>query len=83
MRKKRLMTIVHLFLIHRYRVASVHYLTPTDDNQRQAAKMKDRDIYRSVHNEVGEIIVADVHMPRIKELLSPDRVVLEALILRG
>ena len=83
MRKKRLMTIVHLFLIHRYRVASVHYLTPTDDNQRQAAKMKDRDLYRSVHNEVGEIIVADVHMPRIKELLSPDRVVLEALILRG
>ena len=38
LRKKRLMTLVHLFLIHRYKVGSVHYLTPTEDNQRQAQK---------------------------------------------
>jgi isocitrate lyase len=83
LRKKRLMTLVHLFLIHRYRVDYIHYLTPTDDNQRQAARMKERGIYRSVHNEVGEIIVADVNPARIRELLSPDHVVLEALIARG
>jgi isocitrate lyase len=83
LRKKRLMTLVHLFLIHRYRVDSIHYLTPTDDNQRQAARMKERGIYRSVHNEVGEIIVADVNPARIRELLSPDHVVLEAIIARG
>jgi isocitrate lyase len=81
MRKKRLMTLVHLFLIHRYRVEAVHYVTPTSDNQRQATGMKERGIYRSVHTEVGEIIVAEVNLPHIKELLSPDKVVLEALIL--
>ncbi len=26
------MTLVQLFLIHRYRAASVHYVTPTEDN---------------------------------------------------
>jgi isocitrate lyase len=83
MRKKRLMTLVHVFLIHRYRVEAVHYVTPTTDNQRQAAGMKDRGIYRSVHTEVGEIIVAEVNTPRIKDLVSPDKVVLDALIQRG
>ena len=29
------MTLVQLFLIHRYSAASLHYLTPTDDNHRQ------------------------------------------------
>jgi isocitrate lyase len=82
LRKKRLMTLVHVFLIHRYRAEAVHYVTPTNDNQRQAAGMKERGIYRSVHTEVGEIIVAEVNSERIKELVSPDKVVLEALILR-
>ena len=30
LRRKRLMTLAQLFLIHRYRIDSVHYLTPTD-----------------------------------------------------
>ena len=29
LRKKRLMTLLHLFLIHRYKVTSVHYVSPT------------------------------------------------------
>jgi len=83
LRKKRLMTLAHLFLINRYNVESVHYLTPTDDNQRQAARMKDRGIYSSVHNEIGEIIVADVNAARIQELLAPDGAALQALIATG
>ena len=80
LRKKRLMLLAHIFLIHRYRVESVHYLTPTDDNQRQAEKMKARGIYRQVQDEVGELIVADVNPARVKELLAPDRAALEALL---
>jgi isocitrate lyase len=80
MRRLRLMLLAHIFLCHRYRVESVHYLTPTDDNQRQAEKMKARGIYSAVNNEVGEIIVADLNTARIKELLAPDRVALEALL---
>src|SRR4029434_11310503 len=39
LRKKRLMTLVHLFLVHRFKAASVHYVTPTEDNQYQVEKM--------------------------------------------
>jgi isocitrate lyase len=35
LRQKRLMTLLQLFLIHRYKIDSVHYVTPTDDNQHQ------------------------------------------------
>ena len=74
------MTLVHLFLVHRFKVDSVHYVTPTEDNQYQAAKMKSHGIFRQVDTEVGQIIVADVNHPRIAELLAPDRAALGRLI---
>ncbi len=84
LRRRRLMTLVQLFLIHRYRIDSVHYLTPTEDNHRQTEGMKARGIFRkAVNEEVGEIIVADVSKDRLAELLEPDRVALAALIAEG
>jgi isocitrate lyase len=80
LRKKRLMTLLHLFLVHRYRAESVHYLTPTDDNRQQTAKMRDLGMFGAVNDEVGEIIVADVNKDRIRELLSADRKALAALV---
>jgi isocitrate lyase len=80
LRKKRLMTLTHLFLIHRYKIVSVHYVSPTDDNRYQAQKMKDHGIFSDVHSEVGHIIVADVNAERIAELLESDRAALQRLI---
>jgi len=80
LRRKRLMTLIHLFLIHRYRVGSVHYVSPTSDNQHQTEKMKSYGIYSEVNTEVGQIIVANVNAARIAELLSPDRAALGQLI---
>ena len=80
LRKKRLMDLVHLFLVHRFRVDSVHFVSPTEDNQYQAAKMKVHGIFREVTTEVGQIIVADVNPQRIAELLAPDRAALGRLI---
>jgi isocitrate lyase len=80
LRQKRLMVLAHLFLIHRYKLESVHYLTPTDDNQRQAAKMRELGIYSTVNDEVGEILVADVDAARVKEFLATDRAALQGLI---
>lgn len=80
LRRKRLMTLAQLFLIHRYKIDSVHYLTPTDDNKRQTEGMKARGIFSAVVDEVGEIIVADVSKERLKQLLDPDRAALGALI---
>jgi isocitrate lyase len=80
LRKKRLMTLAQLFLIHRYKADSVHYLTPTEDNRRQTDGMKARGIFSSVNAEVGEIIVADVNRERVKALCDADRTALRALI---
>jgi isocitrate lyase len=80
LRQKRLMTLIHLFLVHRFKADSVHYVAPTEDNTYQAAKMKSHGIFREVNQEVGEIIVADVDHLRIAELLAPDKQALGRLI---
>jgi len=80
LRKKRLMTLAHLFLLHRYKAGLVHYLSPTEDNQHQALKMQRLRIFGNVNNEAGLIIVASVDAGRIAELLNPDQVVLRKLI---
>ena len=36
LRQKRLMTLIHLYLVHRYKVKLVHYVSPTEDNRYQA-----------------------------------------------
>jgi isocitrate lyase len=82
LRKKRLMTLNHLFLIHRYRIRSVHYVSPTDDNRYQAQKMKTHGLFSDVHDEVGDVIVADVSADGVKALLAPDHDSLNALIRR-
>ena len=80
LRQKRLMTLIHLWLIHRFKAEAVYYVTPTEDNIYQTEKMKSHGIFRDVHQDVGEIIVADVNQPRIDELLAPDRAALMRLI---
>ena len=80
LRQKRLMTLMHLFLVHRFKAELVHYVTPTDDNQYQVAKMRSHGIFGEVNTEVGQIIVAEVNHQRISELLAPDREALGKLI---
>jgi isocitrate lyase len=80
MRQKRLMTLIHLWLVNRFKADAVYYVTPTEDNLYQTEKMKSHGIFSEVYPEVGEIIVAEVNKPRIAELLKPDRVALRKLI---
>jgi isocitrate lyase len=80
LRKKRLMTLVHLFLIHRYKAASVHYVSPTEDNRYQTQKMKSHGLFSEVTEEVGHIIVGTVNEARVAELLQPDHQALGSLI---
>ncbi|HVB85536.1 MAG TPA: isocitrate lyase ICL2 [Candidatus Dormibacteraeota bacterium] len=80
LRQKRLMTLVQLFLIHRYKASAVHYLTPTEDNQFQTQRMKSMGIFSDVQTEVGQIIVAQVDKQRVAELLKPDGAALLEMI---
>ena len=83
LRQKRLMTLLHLFLIHRYKAASIHYVTPTDDNVKQAEGMKKLGIFDDVAVEIGNILVAGVAGERVAELLNPNRIELQKLIDKG
>ncbi len=79
-RRKRFMTLLQLFLIHRYKINSVHYVTPTEDNLKQTEKMKALGIFEEVHTEIGHIIVASVNTEHVKVLLNTDGDELEKLI---
>ncbi|HEX2507367.1 MAG TPA: isocitrate lyase, partial [Miltoncostaeaceae bacterium] len=70
LRRKRLMTLLHLFLIHRYKAQAIHYLTPTEDNHRAAASMQRLGIFESTNEEVGEIIVAEVNAEVVAALVK-------------
>jgi isocitrate lyase len=83
LRRKRLMALLHLFLIHRYEAASVHYLTPSDDNRRQCESMRKLGIFEAVNDEVGEIIVADVNAAVIRALVAPTSNERERLITKA
>src|SRR5712672_457676 len=80
MRQKRLMDLIHVWLIHRFKAYILYYVTPTEDNIYQTEQTKSHGIFYDVYQEVGEIIVADVNQPRIDELLAPDREALQRLI---
>ncbi len=79
-RQKRLMTLISLFLIHRYKVDTVHYVTPTEDNQRQAKGMLGLGLYEDIQTEIGQIIVARVNAERVKDLVKPESEDLKKLI---
>jgi isocitrate lyase len=70
MRRRRLMTLVQLFLIHRYRATSVHYLTPTDDNRAQTERMRGLGLFSDVQSEIGQLIVGQVDESRVAALVG-------------
>ena len=83
LRRKRLMTLLHLFLIHRYKAAAIHYLTPTEDNQRQSESLLKMGLFDTVHDEVGEIIVADINPKKVADLVASESQERERLIAKA
>lgn len=78
-RRKRLMTLLHIFLLNRFHSHKVHYLTPTADNVKQCEAMAKRNIYSNVHEEVGNIIVAEVKTEEVVAYLSQENKVKDLL----
>ena len=79
-RRRRLMTLVQLFLIHRYAARSIHYLTPNEANQAQTERMQALGIFSAVRSEIGQIIVADVDRERVAGLVQAEGAALAELI---
>ena len=79
-RQKRLMTLMHLYLLNRYGSETVHYLTPTPDNVKQCEGMKKMGIYTDFRAEVGQIIVAKVLKSTVVKCITEDSPVVLELI---
>lgn len=80
LRRKRLMTLALVFLLHRYGAVAIHFLTPTDDNRRQCERMAARGIFANVSEEIGQLIVADVDPAAVRSLATADSEALRQLI---
>jgi len=74
LRRRRLQTLMHLYLFSRYKVDAVHYVAPTEDNAAQCQRMKSWGIYTAVSNEVGAIIVTQVDQTKVAALTAPDAI---------
>jgi isocitrate lyase len=83
LRRKRLVTLMHLFLVHRYKVDAVHYVSPSEDNERQSQSMIKFGLFDEVHDEVGHIIVATIDREGVQKLLDPDRAAITSLIAKA
>ncbi len=79
-RMKRFMTLNQIFLMHRYKTNSFHYVTPSEDNKRQTEGMKKLGIFKDVSKEIGDIIVATVDTQKVNALLAEDKEKLKKLI---
>jgi isocitrate lyase len=72
LRRKRFMTLVQLFLIHRFKADIVEFMTPNEDNRQQTNGIKRYGIFEDVIEEIGDIIVAHVNKAKVIEVLSDD-----------
>jgi isocitrate lyase len=78
-RRRRLMTLQHLFLLNRFKADNVHYLTPTENNVKQCNGMARRGIYKNVHEEIGQLIVAEVNKELVNRYLDKPTMIDEIL----
>jgi isocitrate lyase len=71
-RAKRLMTLMHFFLLHRYRTDMVHYVAPTDDNRKSVHHMTNYGVFREARTDDPNIIAIEVNTSRTQKIFSSD-----------
>jgi len=79
-RQKRLMTLIQLYLVHRYKNDKVHFVSPTADNLKQTEGMMRLGVFESVNTEIGDIIVCTVNTANVAEYVKPGSAQLQNLI---
>lgn len=70
LRRKRFMTFVLLFLIHRFQADIIEFMTPNDDNRQQTKGMQRLGLFEDVIEEIGDIIVAHINKKMVTSLTS-------------
>ena len=71
-RSRRLMTLMHLFLLHRYKTDLVHYVSPTDDNRISVQHMIGYGVFREARTDDPNIIAIEVNTDRAQKIFAND-----------
>ncbi len=78
-RRKRLMTLIHVFLINRYGSERVHYLSPTDENLKQVGAMKKMGLFDEVRSDSVLVLTAEVKVGKLQDLGKDERELISLL----
>ena len=79
LRRKRLMTLLHLFVTNRFASDLVHYLTPSVDNEKQVSAMQEMGIYSTVSGSIDQIIVATTIAEEVQTYVSDETKIIQLL----
>jgi isocitrate lyase len=71
-RSRRLMSLMHFFLLHRYKTDLVHYLTPTDDNRLSVRRMIHNGVFREARTDDPNVIAIEVDTARAQKIFAND-----------
>lgn len=71
-RSRRLMTLMHFFLLHRYKTDLVHYVSPTDDNRLSVHRMIQNGVFRESRTDDPNIIAIEVNTDRAQKIFAND-----------
>ncbi|HEC61963.1 MAG TPA: isocitrate lyase, partial [bacterium] len=71
-RSRRLMTLMHFFLLHRYKTDLVHYVTPTGDNRISVQHMMRYGVFRKARTDDPNIIAIEVDTSRSQGIFAND-----------
>jgi isocitrate lyase len=74
-RNRRLMSLVHFFLLHRYKTALVHYVTPSGDNRLSVQRMIHNGVFRSARTDDPNIIAIEVDTARAQKIFANDETI--------
>jgi isocitrate lyase len=71
-RSRRLMTLMHFFLLHRYKIDLVYYVAPTHDNRMSVQRMMHNGVFRQARTDEPNIIAIEVDTARAQKIFAND-----------
>jgi isocitrate lyase len=71
-RSRRLMSLMHFFILHRYKTDLVHYVSPTHDNRQSVQRMILNGVFRWASTDEPNIIAIEVDTARAQKIFVND-----------
>jgi isocitrate lyase len=71
-RSRRLMSLMHFFLLYRYKTDLIHYVRPTNDNRLSVRRMIHNGVFREARTDDENIIAIEVDTVRAQRIFASD-----------